>query len=59
MAQIAVVMTFDRRRVEFDNEWVTKNAHLFGYVQATDGVWVPKSDLVAYENGSRKFQTEE
>jgi hypothetical protein len=52
---MAVVMTFDRRKVLVDAAWVAKNATLFGYTQAADGVWVPKSDLAAYENGTRKF----
>jgi len=51
-----IAMTFDRRRVEFDGPWLRKNADLFGYTQAKDGVWVPKSDLEAYENGTRLFE---
>lgn len=55
---MAVAMTFDRRRVLIDAGWIEKYAHLFGYTQARDGVWVPKSDLDAYENGTREFRTE-
>jgi hypothetical protein len=55
---MAVAMTFDRRRVEIVAGWIEKYAHLFGYTQARDGVWVPKSDLATYENGTRKFRTE-
>ena len=54
-----IAMTFDRRRIEFDGSWLRKNADLFGYTQAKDGVWVPKSDLEAYENGTRLFQNAE
>ena len=53
---MAVAMTFDRRKVEIDAGWIEKYAHLFGYTQARDGVWVPKSYLLAYENGTRKFR---
>ena len=52
---MATAMTFDRRRVLVNADWITKYAALFGYTQARDGVWVPKSDLVPYENGTRKF----
>jgi hypothetical protein len=54
-----IAMTFDRRRVGVDGPWLRKNADLFGYLQAKDGVWVPKSDLEAYENGTRLFQDAE
>lgn len=55
---MAVAMTFDRRRVLIDAGWIEKYAHAFGYTQARDGVWVPKSYLLAYENGTRKFRRE-
>lgn len=52
---MATAMTFDRRRVLINADWIAKHAALFGYTQASDGVWVQKSDLVPYENGTRKF----
>jgi len=53
---MATAMTFDRRRVQVNADWITKYAALFGYTQTRDGVWVPKSDLVPYENGTRTFR---
>jgi hypothetical protein len=55
---MAVVMTHDRYRKTYDLDWLIKNAAFFGYTPAADGVWVPKSYLAAYEDGTLKFVDE-
>ena len=52
----AVVMTYARSKVFIDRDWMEANAELIDYVQASDGIWVPKCDLVQYESGKRKFR---
>ena len=52
---MATVMTANRTKVEINASWMRANASLFGYVVASDGVWVPKCDLVQYEAGRRPF----
>lgn len=54
---MAIVMTADRVRVTIDATWMHANASLFGYVVASDGVWVPQCDLAQYEAGRRPFRT--
>ena len=46
---MAKAMTSDRRMVEVDTTWMQENAIYLDYVQAKDGFWVPKCDLVQYE----------
>ena len=53
---MATVMTWNRRKVFVDSAWMQANASLLFYVLASDGVWVPKGDLVQYEAGRRPFQ---
>ena len=53
---MATVMTWNRLKVMIDATWMQANASLFGYAVASDGVWVPRCDLVQYEAGRRPFQ---
>jgi hypothetical protein len=53
MNEAAKVMTPDRRIVEVNSAWMQDSATLLDYVQAKDGVWVPKCDLAQYEAGDR------
>ena len=53
---MATVMTVDRVRVAIDATWMRDNASFFGYVVASDGVWVPRCDLAQYEAGRRPFR---
>jgi hypothetical protein len=53
---MATVMTANRVRVAIDAAWMQANASLLFYTQASDGVWVPRCDLVQYEAGRRPFR---
>lgn len=52
----ATIMTHARTKAFIDRDWMEANAELIDYVQASDGVWVPKCDLVQYEAGKRPFR---
>ena len=52
------IMTFDRHKKPFNGDWLKRFGALFGYTQATDGVWVPRSYLAAYEDGTLTFVDE-
>lgn len=56
---MAVAKRLIVRKIEIDAGWIEKYAHLFGYTQARDGFWVPKSYLATYENGARSFTRRE
>jgi hypothetical protein len=51
----AIVMTATRQKIHIDAQWMQSNASLFGYVEASGGVWVPCCDLKQYESGNRPF----
>lgn len=52
---MATVMTWNRKRVLIDAVWMKQFAATLCYTQASDGVWVPKCDLVQYEARRRQF----
>ncbi len=52
---VATVMTANRVRIQISLEWIQKNAKLFGFVQAKDGIWLPACDLAQYEAGNRSW----
>lgn len=54
---MAIVMTFDRRKVAVDSAWIEAHATLLYYAKASDGVWVPTCDLKQYEAGNRPFRS--
>ena len=55
LGNVVKAMTWDRRLIEIDAAWMQDNATHFFYVQASDGVWVPKCDLLQYEAGGRPW----
>lgn len=53
---MATVMTFDRKKIMINAEWMQANATLLRYAKASDGIWVPICDLQQYEIGNRPFR---
>jgi hypothetical protein len=52
------VMTTDRKRLQMPRVFMELHGQLLGWVEASDGVWVPSCDLVQYEADNRQFEGE-
>lgn len=48
------LMRSDRTIVELEEGFLLSHGEKLGFVKASDGVWVPKCDLLQYEDGRRK-----
>lgn len=51
----ATVMRWNRTKAEVPRQFMVQFGHTLGFVQAADGVWVPKGDKVQYEAGRRPW----
>jgi hypothetical protein len=56
MMTIATIMTADRVRGSVPLDFIQQYAELLGFVEASDGVWLPSCDLEQYESGRRPFR---
>jgi hypothetical protein len=53
--EMVIVMTTCRKKIQIQKYVMELHGEFFGWVEASDGVWVPRCDLEQYESGNRPF----